>query len=126
MEGSQGPAPNNSSDFVGLPVDHARCQMGGQLTARRFASSISTRDDARRAAPGNTDMKRNRMLENPQDESVVRWGNEGDSFVVLEVNRVPCMQKVEVTDTGHRTRSSPSTSFPSTSSTATSLASCAS
>ncbi|KAL1310842.1 hypothetical protein AAFC00_001076 [Neodothiora populina] len=24
------------------------------------------------------------MLENPQDESVVRWGNEGDSFVVLE------------------------------------------
>nr|POE93506.1 transcription factor prr1 [Quercus suber] len=25
-----------------------------------------------------------RMLENPQDESVVRWGNEGDSFVVLE------------------------------------------
>ena len=25
------------------------------------------------------------MLENPADESVVRWGNEGDSFVVLEV-----------------------------------------
>lgn len=25
------------------------------------------------------------MLETPQDESVVRWGNEGDSFVVLEV-----------------------------------------
>lgn len=27
-----------------------------------------------------------RMLENPQDESVVRWGNEGDSFVVLEAS----------------------------------------
>ncbi|KAF2195300.1 heat shock transcription factor 2 [Zopfia rhizophila CBS 207.26] len=27
---------------------------------------------------------RNRMLENPTDENVVRWGNEGDSFVVLE------------------------------------------
>lgn len=26
-----------------------------------------------------------RMLENPSDESVVRWGNDGDSFVVLEV-----------------------------------------
>ena len=26
-----------------------------------------------------------RMLETPQDETVVRWGNEGDSFVVLEV-----------------------------------------
>ena len=25
------------------------------------------------------------MLENPSDESVVRWGNDGDSFVVLEV-----------------------------------------
>jgi hypothetical protein len=25
------------------------------------------------------------MLENPTDEQVVRWGNEGDSFVVLEV-----------------------------------------
>ncbi|EGP86598.1 unnamed protein product [Zymoseptoria tritici ST99CH_1A5] len=25
-----------------------------------------------------------KMLENPQDESIVRWGNEGDSFVVLE------------------------------------------
>jgi hypothetical protein len=28
---------------------------------------------------------RPRMLENPSDESVVRWGNDGDSFVVLEV-----------------------------------------
>ena len=28
-----------------------------------------------------------RMLENPSDESVVRWGNDGDSFVVLEVCR---------------------------------------
>lgn len=26
------------------------------------------------------------MLENPQDESVVRWGDQGDSFVVLEVS----------------------------------------
>ncbi|KAF2101616.1 hypothetical protein NA57DRAFT_64354 [Rhizodiscina lignyota] len=25
-----------------------------------------------------------KMLESPQDENVVRWGNEGDSFVVLE------------------------------------------
>lgn len=28
------------------------------------------------------------MLENPQDESVVRWGDQGDSFVVLEVRRL--------------------------------------
>ncbi|TKA61220.1 Transcription factor prr1, partial [Cryomyces minteri] len=25
-----------------------------------------------------------KMLENQTDENVVRWGNEGDSFVVLE------------------------------------------
>lgn len=31
------------------------------------------------------------MLESPQDESVVRWGNEGDSFVVLEVR---CVRKM--------------------------------
>ena len=31
-----------------------------------------------------------RMLENPSDESVVRWGNDGDSFVVLEVCRERC------------------------------------
>ena len=30
------------------------------------------------------------MLESPQDESVVRWGNEGDSFVVLEVCLINC------------------------------------
>ena len=28
------------------------------------------------------------MLENPQDESVVRWGDQGDSFVVLEVREM--------------------------------------
>lgn len=27
------------------------------------------------------------MLESPQDESVVRWGDQGDSFVVLEVKQ---------------------------------------
>ena len=32
------------------------------------------------------------MLENPTDESVVRWGNEGNSFVVLEV-RFPFLQR---------------------------------
>ena len=29
------------------------------------------------------------MLENPTDENVVRWGNESDSFVVLEVGALP-------------------------------------
>lgn len=51
----------------------------------RFASSIS-----KLMLYGGTDPcilthAPSRMLESPQDESVVRWGNEGDSFVVLEV-----------------------------------------
>ncbi|WPH00089.1 response regulator [Acrodontium crateriforme] len=38
------------------------------------------------AANNSSDFVRKlyKMLESPQDESVVRWGNEGDSFVVLE------------------------------------------
>ncbi|KXL45066.1 MAG: hypothetical protein FE78DRAFT_80321 [Acidomyces sp. 'richmondensis'] len=38
------------------------------------------------AATNSSDFVRKlyKMLESPQDESVVRWGNEGDSFVVLE------------------------------------------
>lgn len=41
---------------------------------------------AGQAANNSSDFVRKlyKMLENPQDESVVRWGNEGDSFVVLE------------------------------------------
>jgi hypothetical protein len=68
------------------------------------------------------------MLETPTDENVVRWGNEGDSFVVLEV-RNPYSQlalKEQHADVGGRTRNSPNTSFQSTLSTATSLVSFAS
>jgi hypothetical protein len=34
------------------------------------------------------------MLENPSDESVVRWGNDGDSFVVLEVRPINARRRV--------------------------------
>ncbi|KAF2152621.1 response regulator [Myriangium duriaei CBS 260.36] len=42
--------------------------------------------DSQGGANNSSDFVRKlyKMLENPQDESVVRWGNEGDSFVVLE------------------------------------------
>ena len=44
------------------------------------------------------------MLESPQDESVVRWGNEGDSFVVLEA--CPGKARLKATHlTAYRTRS---------------------
>ena len=78
--------------------------------------------------------KRIRMLESPQDESVVRWGNEGDSFVVLEVRRrskdntkgVHVYTLDPVANRHCRTRNSQNTSCRNTSSTATSRVSCAS
>lgn len=66
------------------------------------------------------------MLESPQDESVVRWGNEGDSFVVLEVRIPSCNARLGFANqTARRTRNSQSTSYPSTSSTAILPVSCA-
>lgn len=65
------------------------------------------------------------MLESPQDESVVRWGNEGDSFVVLEVRIPNCTARLGFANQmACRTRNSQSTSYPSTSSTATLPVSC--
>lgn len=39
-----------------------------------------------------------RMLEDPSYESVVRWANEGDSFVVLEVSQSQGSAIVQYTD----------------------------
>lgn len=38
------------------------------------------------------------MLESPSDTSVVRWGDEGDSFVVLEVSNAVHLWLVMLTD----------------------------
>ena len=43
------------------------------------------------------------MLESPQDESVVRWGDQGDSFVVLEV-RINCFVEIYFTANGSTER----------------------
>ena len=54
---------------------------------RRFASCTSmSKCNAQCRKVPIADARR-RMLENPTDENVVRWGNDGDSFVVLEVRR---------------------------------------
>jgi len=66
------------------------------------------------------------MLENPTDENVVRWGNDGDSFVVLEVRRGTDHGSHAGRWPNARTKNSRNTSCPSTSSTATSPVSCAS
>lgn len=83
----------------------------------------------------NTDNREKRMLEDPQYSSVVRWGNEGDSFVVLEVriNPPPQPQGPMKASPGlsiytnqyphNRTKNSPRRSSQNTSSIATLLAS---
>lgn len=43
-------------------------------------------------------LMRNRMLEDPSYESVVRWGNDGDSFVVLEVSSISPHERLTPTD----------------------------
>ena len=63
------------------------------------------------------------MLEDPTYSSVVRWGDEGDSFVVLEVrilsNKVEGWEQNKSDRCAHRTNDLPNRSFPNTSNTAT-------
>ena len=59
------------------------------------------------------------MLEDPSYASVVRWGDEMDSFVVLEVGMNPDQPCRIATDSVDRTNGSPSRSSPNTSNTAT-------
>ena len=80
MDGSQsGQGANNSSDFVSLEEIRTRCH----TDLCTGAQAIQVRVRLQRWFVMDTNHLR-RMLESPQDESVVRWGNEGDSFVVLE------------------------------------------
>ncbi len=68
------------------------------------------------------------MLEDPSYASVVRWGDEGDSFVVLEVpatcDSIPADSKL--TFVTHRTRNSQNRSSLNISSTAISQVLCGS
>lgn len=93
-------AGNNSSDFVSLMMvpylrPHCRGSSHMQLANlpdSRFANYTSNSHllVANRIAllPACTDEAcfYRRMLEDPAYSEVVRWGNEGDSFVVLEVS----------------------------------------
>ena len=57
------------------------------------------------------------MLEDPSYESIVRWGENGDSFVVLEVRLdVNPIAPIHLLTAVHRTRSLPSQSYRNTSS----------
>ena len=93
MDGSQiagvGGA-NNSSDFVSSKSRWGEVSLQRANTCDRFESCTSKEKHCLRGKDkdareiGNTD-NRCRMLEDPSYAAVVRWGDEGDSFVVLEV-----------------------------------------
>ncbi len=91
MDGSQGVGAvgaNNSSDFVSCPSPLSSpnlicCQMQfTKLIMARFENFTSRNAYT---LSGSLLMCRLRMLEDPTYSSVVRWGDDGDSFVVLEV-----------------------------------------
>ena len=123
MDGNSAQAANSSSDFVSVPALRSLVLPANRPRFANYTSKPLLCDRAR--APAHNDP--HRMLENPQDESVVRWGNEGDSFVVLEVRTQNCAehgkhhhQKPHSLKLVRRTRNSQNTSCRNTSSTATS------
>ena len=76
---------NNSSDFVSLASTavYTRMQLlmpflGPQTVQVSCKKHVLLRTE--------TDTNQFRMLEDPSYDQVVRWGNEGDSFVVLEAS----------------------------------------
>jgi hypothetical protein len=85
MDSSSTGGSANSSDFVGLGFAH--CLLAALTGLPPGSQAVQVRGDPKRPPrPRRAYLQNNsRMLENPTDESVVRWGNEGDSFVVLEV-----------------------------------------
>lgn len=92
MDGSQGVGAvgaNSSSDFVSRrpPSSLRRLQCSSWLRSENFTSRNARplcRDVSKRLSKELADGCP-RMLEDPTYSSVVRWGDEGDSFVVLEV-----------------------------------------
>lgn len=74
---------SNSSDFVCLKNPLRETMTDGRIRCASCTSRISC-TGSYSVAIANLYI---RMLENPSDESVVRWGNDGDSFVVLEVRQ---------------------------------------
>jgi hypothetical protein len=87
--------------------------MANQWCLHRFASSTSENPLSISSRPIAIDRDRephttcpphkmrqltfpHRMLEDPTYSEVVRWGNDGDSFVVLEVGRVVLMSALQL------------------------------
>jgi hypothetical protein len=93
------------------------------LIRSRFANSTS-KPGISALLRSNADSLNSRMLEDPSYDQVVRWGNEGDSFVVLEVDtRHGILPRATDFNQCYRTKNSRNRSYPSISSIATLLVS---
>ena len=91
QNGSTGGGATTSSDFVWLLLflfnDCKLILLGAQTVQVRSTIGSSRTYALKRKRVGNIADSHNRMLEDPSYSSVVRWGDDGDSFVVLEVSR---------------------------------------
>lgn len=89
----------NSSDFVSFVISSFMIfimlillsDLGAQAIQVRVPFAFASAWTPLCPPPLMRDPKKNtnlaiRMLEDPSYASIVRWGDEGDSFVVLEVN----------------------------------------
>jgi hypothetical protein len=76
---------NNSSDFVGL-ASTAVIRECNQLMLSLGPQTVQVSRRKHVFLHTETDTNQFRMLEDPSYDQVVRWGNEGDSFVVLEAS----------------------------------------
>ena len=88
----------NSSDFVSFVISSFkiyimliyRSDLGAQAIQVRVPVPVASAWTPLVSSPLMRDPKKTnlaiRMLEDPSYASIVRWGDEGDSFVVLEVN----------------------------------------
>ena len=91
QNGSTGGGGSTSSDFVWLLpllLMIVRLILPGAQTIQVCSMIDPSRIHVSKSKRGGTvaDLH-NRMLEDPSYSSVVRWGDDGDSFVVLEVCR---------------------------------------
>ncbi|KAI4280834.1 MAG: hypothetical protein L6R38_004141 [Xanthoria sp. 2 TBL-2021] len=89
MDGSQAAGAagaNSSSDFVRRPAPTHPANMPWLIRSRSESCTSMTRIGGEDTCQRNAEHV-HRMLEDPSYSQVVRWGDEGDSFVVLENER---------------------------------------
>ena len=125
-----GGSANSSSDFVSCFAYPSSITWGNGnlLTFRPGAKALQVFQPSYNYSfsHGHDANQTKRMLEDPSYSQVVRWGDDGGSFVVLEVQASQQFPSTALADTLRRMKDSPNLFCPNISNIATSPASCAS